>query len=84
VPELETPAEFRARMQSIGLIKGGRKRDKVRTVTRPHDGGLDAGRRAKQTTDENGSVITESDNRQDVNIVPPTHYETISFMGGEG
>jgi len=42
---------------------------------------VDAGRRAKQTTDELGSVITESDNRQDVNICPPTVYTDFSALG---
>jgi len=81
MPELETPEQFRARMASIGLIKGGRTRDRSVTVTRPDDGGVDAGRRAKQTTDELGSVITESDNRQDENICPPTVYTDFSAQG---
>jgi hypothetical protein len=76
----ETPEQFKARMRSIGFIAGGRTRDKVRTVTRPEDApGLDAGRRAKETTDELGTVITESDHRQDVNIRPPTHHQEIGF-----
>lgn len=80
----ETPEEFRDRMRSIGFMKGGRTRDRVTTVTRPADDpGVDAGRRAKQTTDELGTVITESDNRQDVNIRPPTTHQTLSLNGQE-
>lgn len=80
LPEQESPEEFRARMRSIGFMAGGRTRDRVRTVVRPEtDPGVDAGKRAKQTTDELGTVITESDNRQDVNIRPPTHYQEIGF-----
>ena len=76
----ETPEEFRARMQSIGFMAGGRTRDAVRTVTRPEtDPGVDAGKRAKQTVDELGTVITESDNRQDVNICPPTVYQEVQI-----
>ena len=76
----ETPEQFRERMRSIGFMKGGRTRDKVRTITRPEDDpGVDAGKRAKETTDQLGTVITESDNRQDVNICPPTHYQEIGF-----
>ena len=32
--------------------------------------------------DELGTVITTSDNRQDVNIVPETSYQTLEMMGG--
>lgn len=76
----ETRAQFRQRMRSIGFMSGGRTRDRVTTVTRPeNDPGVDAGRRAKQTTDELGTVITQSDNRQDVAITPPTHHQEIEF-----
>jgi hypothetical protein len=76
----ETEEEFRDRMLSIGYLGGGRTRDKVETVTRPeNDSGLDAGKKAKQTTDELGTVITESDHRQDVNIHPATHYQTLEI-----
>jgi hypothetical protein len=76
----ETPAEFRERMRSIGFMAGGRTRDKVATVTRPEDDpGVDAGKRAKRTVDELGTVVTESDNRQDVTITPPTHHQEIGF-----
>jgi len=74
-----TPEE-RERIRSIGHLRGGRTRDKVATVNRPEDDpGLDAGKRAKQTTDQLGTVITESDHRQDVNIRPPTHHQEIGF-----
>jgi hypothetical protein len=83
MPELETPEEFRRRMQSVGFLSQGRTKDKVRTIRREPDGGIDAGLTAKQTTDELGTVITESANRQDVNICPPTVYQTLSFNGEE-
>lgn len=80
MPELETPEQFRARMASVGFMKGGRTKDKVRMVTRPADDpGVDAGRKAKETTDELGTVITESDNRQDVNIHPATHVAELGI-----
>jgi hypothetical protein len=82
--ENETAEQFKDRMRSIGFMSGGRTRDKVRTVTRPeNDPGLDAGKKAKQTTDQLGSVITESDHRQDVSICPPTAYTSISITNGE-
>jgi hypothetical protein len=70
--EGETPQEFRERMRSIGFMAGGRTRDKVRTVMRPDDGGVDSGQKAKQTKDELGNVVTESSNRQDVAVRPQT------------
>jgi hypothetical protein len=80
MPEKETRAQFRARVRTIGFMAGGRTRDRVRTVTRPEDDpGVDAGKRAKRTVDELGTIITESDNRQDVNIRPPTHHQEIGF-----
>jgi hypothetical protein len=82
MPEQETPEEFRARMRSVGFVQSG-SRPKERIITRPDDGGVDAGRTARETTDELGSVITESDNRQDVNIRPPTVYQKLSLMGQE-
>jgi hypothetical protein len=82
MPDDETRAQFRDRMRSIGFLAGGRTRDKVTTVTRPEaDPGLDAGKRAKRTTDELGTVITESDHRQDVNIHPATHVAEIGMQG---
>jgi hypothetical protein len=74
-----TPEE-KERLRSIGHLRGGRTRDKVRTITRPEDDpGADAGQRAKQVTDELGTVVTMSDNRQDVNIHPETHYQTLEI-----
>jgi hypothetical protein len=79
----ETVDQWRERMRSIGFLGGGRTKDKVRTVVRPEDDpGVDAGQRARETTDELGTVITTSDNRQDVNIVPETSYQTLEMMGG--
>jgi hypothetical protein len=78
MPEEETPEQFRERMGSVGFLSGGRTRDRVRTVTRPEDDpGVDAGKKAKQVTDELGTVITQSDNRQDVNIHPETCYQDV-------
>ena len=78
--EDETREEFRERMLSVGFMSGGRTRDMVRTVVRPDDDpGLDAGRRAKQVTDELGTVITVSDNRQDVDIHPATVFTTLEI-----
>lgn len=78
--ENETPEQFRERMRSIGFLGGGRTRDQVRTVTRPeNDPGPDAGKRAKQVTDELGTVITQSDNRQDVAVCPATCHQEIEF-----
>jgi hypothetical protein len=76
----ETPQQFRERVRSVGFLAGGRTRSQVRTITRPEtDPGLDAGKRAKRTVDEIGTVITESDHRQDVNIRPATHVAELSF-----
>jgi hypothetical protein len=85
MPEQETPEEFRARMRSVGFVPGATIRATSRTVTRPADDpGLDAGRTARETTDELGTVITESDNRRDVIIHPETHVQSLSFQGLEG
>jgi hypothetical protein len=78
MPELETPEEFRKRMMSVGYISRRTKND-VRTIMREPDGGIDAGRTAKQTVDELGTVITESDNRQDVNIHPETYVAELGI-----
>jgi hypothetical protein len=79
----ETPAEFRARMLSIGYMPHGRTKDKIRTITRPiEEGGVDAGKRAKQTKDELGNIVTTSDNRQDVDLHPETVYQTLELMQG--
>ncbi len=77
MPELETPEEFRARMRSIGVIRGGRTRALEKIITRPEardpasgENKIDAGRRAKVVLDEERSVVyTTSDNRQDANII---------------
>lgn len=72
--------EEKERLRSIGQLKGGRTRDRVTTVTRPEDDpGVDAGERAKRTTDELGTVITESANRQDVNVHPATYQSTLKI-----
>lgn len=53
----ETPAEFRARVRSIGYGK--------RTRPRVHEGRNDKGQRTKATTDELGHTVTEHNNRED-------------------
>ena len=84
MPERETPEQFRARMRSVGFVPEPKTRATSRTIRRPADDtGLDAGRTAKETVDEHGTVITESDNRQDVNIHPKTHVQSLSFQGLE-
>jgi hypothetical protein len=70
----ETPAQFRDRMKSVGYLKGGRTRNSVRTITHP-----ETGERAKETTDELGTVITETPNRQDVNINPATYVAELGI-----
>jgi hypothetical protein len=74
----ESPQEFRARMLSIGYMHRTPK-TKEKIIVRS-DNGADKGKRAKVTTDESGSTITTSDERQDVNIVPKTHIQEIGFM----
>jgi hypothetical protein len=77
----ETPEQFRERMRSVGFLRDGRTRDKVRTVIRPDDDtGADAGMLAKETTDQLGTVITESDNRQDVALHPATFTTELMTM----
>jgi hypothetical protein len=76
MPE-ETPEEFRERMRSVGYLSQGQTRNRTRTIVREYDGGIDAGRSAKVTRDELGTVITESDNRQDVMIHPATHVSQL-------
>lgn len=72
--DFESPAEFNARMRSIGFLKRGRTRDQVRTIIHP-----ETGERAKETTDQLGTVITETANRQDVNIHPETHIANLDI-----
>jgi hypothetical protein len=69
----ETPEEFRERMRSVGYLSKGQTRDRSRTIVRSaEEGGVDAGKKAKETVDETGTTVTMSDNRQDVNIIPET------------
>jgi hypothetical protein len=77
MPKL-TPEDLE-RMRSVGYMPHGRTRDQVRTIIREPDGGYDAGRKAKETTDQLGTVITESDNRQDVNIHPETYVAELGI-----
>lgn len=65
------------KMRSIGYLSRGRTRNRVRTIAHP-----ETGERAKETTDELGTVITESANRQDVDIHPETHYTEMTIQSG--
>jgi hypothetical protein len=83
----ETPQEFRERMRSIGVIRGGRTRPLEKIITRPdHDASgnqTDAGKRAKITINEERDLVyTTSDNRQDANIFGTA--ATAGSSGGEG
>ena len=56
------------KLRSIGVLKGGRTRDKVKEYRDPEDG-----HRVKATTDEHGNTVTQHntpDDRQDVMIRP--------------
>lgn len=73
----ETAGQWRERMLSVGVIRGGRTRPLEKVITRPGpadpacgENRLDAGRRAKVTiSEERDIILTTSDNRQDVNII---------------
>ncbi len=72
--EPETPAEFRERMRSLQVIRGGRTRPLEKIITRPErdpaGNQTDAGKRAKVVINEERDIIlTTSDNRQDANII---------------
>ena len=80
----ETPEEFKARMKSLSYMRRTNLA-KEKVITR-RDGMVDDGRKAKITTIPSepgaaGAEITQSDNRQDVNLRPETHYQTIGFQG---
>jgi hypothetical protein len=80
----ETPEEFRARMRSLQVIRGGRTRPLEKIITRPEydpsGNQIDHGRRAKMTINEERDVVyTTSENRQDANI-----FGTAATSGAEG
>jgi hypothetical protein len=84
MPEPETPEEFRERMRSLQVIRGGRTRPLEKIITRPdkdpQGNQIDAGRRARVTINEERDIIlTMSDNRQDANIIG-----TPAIAGGSG
>lgn len=71
--EQETPEQFRDRMRSLQVIKGGRTRPMEKIIRRPdHDPSgnqIDSGQKAKVTINEDRDIVlTTSDNRQDANI----------------
>jgi hypothetical protein len=83
----ETPQEFRERMRSIQVIRGGRTRPMEKIVVRPEIDGsgnqVDAGRKAKMTINEERDVVlTTSENRQDANIFGTP--AVAGSAGGEG
>lgn len=53
------------KLRSIGVLRGGRTRDRV------SEGKDSEGKRWKATTDQLGNTVTERDDRQDVNINAP-------------
>jgi hypothetical protein len=61
-------------MDSIGFLAHGRTRDIVETINHP-----ETGERAKKTTDQQGTEITETDNRQDVMIHPETYHADLEI-----
>lgn len=80
----ETPEEFRERLRSLQVIRGGRTRPLEKIVTRPDrdpaGNQIDAGKRAKMLiSEERDIVLTTSDNRQDANI-----FGTAAKAGGAG
>jgi hypothetical protein len=72
----ETPEQFRDRMRSLQVIRGGRTKPLEKVITRPEarnpasgENKLDAGRKAKVTINEERDIVyTTSDNRQDANV----------------
>jgi len=78
--ENETVAEWQARMRSISVLGHSNPRPKEKIIIRGDDG-ADTGKRAKVVTDEFGTEITTSDNRQDVNIHPETIVTPLTVQG---
>lgn len=58
-------SEFADKVRSLGVLSGGRTRDRVRDIRR--DGKVIG----KSTTDQNNGTTDTYDNRQDVTIRPP-------------
>lgn len=68
--------EFADKVRSLSII-GSRSGDKVRDL-RDHEGKVIA----KETTDQNNTIITERDNRLDIVVRPRTvgNHTTISTV----
>lgn len=65
-------SDFADKVRSLGVLARGRTRSRVVEGRRSErDPGVDAGQRCKSTTDELGNTVTESANRQDVQIRAP-------------
>jgi hypothetical protein len=83
MPEDETPEQFRERMLSLQVIRGGRTKPLEKVVIREDKGDgnrIDVGRKAKMVINEDRDVVlTTSDNRQDANV-----FGTAAVAGGEG
>lgn len=80
----ETPEQWRERMRSLQVIRGGRTRPLEKIITRPErdpsGNQTDAGRRAKVVINEDRDIVyTTSDNRQDARI-----FGTAADVGGAG
>jgi hypothetical protein len=77
----ETPAEFRERLRSIGF-KTGNTKQRSKIITHPETG--ERANRIEEFNGDSNAVITQTDNRQDVNITPKTHVQSLSFMENDG
>ena len=76
----EQGQELRDKIRSLQHSKN-RTRPRERIIPHP-----ETGERAKEITEFNGdsnAVITSTDNRQDVNIIPRTHVQQLAFQAGE-
>ena len=79
----EQGQELRDKIRSLQHSKN-RTRPRERIIPHP-----ETGERARELTEHNGdstAVITSTDNRQDVQITPRTHVQSLGagFMTGEG
>ena len=78
----EQGQELRDKIRSLQHSKN-RTRPRERIIPHP-----ETGERASQTREFNGdsdALITRTDNRQDVNIIPRTHVQALGagFLGGD-
>jgi hypothetical protein len=83
----ESAEEFRDKIRSLQVIRGGRTRPLEKVITRPErdpsGNQLDAGRKAKVVINEDRDIVlTTSDNRQDANVFGKA--ARAGGAGGEG